>query len=165
MAAANGEAISTSLNNAGTINETSTKAFANYAALGSTADNSNNGPLRVGVFAKSGSSRGAAGAGYYGMMELSGNLTERAVTVGNTTARSFTGVNGNGVLSINGNADQTSWPGLNSGEVTGATGAGQRAGHWGNPTRLLRTSDREYASYGHTSRGYESGGRGVRSVP
>lgn len=69
------------------------------------------GPLRVG-FAATGSTNGAqSGGGYYGAMELSGNLWERPVTVGNDTSgveiggRAFDGVHGNGVLSAGGYAD------------------------------------------------------------
>ncbi|HRV13636.1 MAG TPA: SUMF1/EgtB/PvdO family nonheme iron enzyme, partial [Tenuifilaceae bacterium] len=93
-------------------------------------DGSIDGPLRVGIFAANADNQGriTAGASYYGIMELSGNLWERAVTVGNATGRDFTGLHGNGALSTNGHANETAWPGLTSGEVTGATGSGFRGG-------------------------------------
>ena len=95
-------------------------------------DGSIDGPLRVGIFAANANNSGriTAGASYYGIMELSGNLWERAVTVGNPTGRAFTGLHGNGALSTNGYANETAWPGLTSGEVTGATGSGFRGGGW-----------------------------------
>lgn len=67
-------------------------------------DGSIDGPLRVGIFAANADNQGriTAGASYYGIMELSGNLWERAVTVGNATGRDFTGLHGNGALSTNG---------------------------------------------------------------
>ena len=83
------------------------------------------GPLRVGSFAYGVSTRIASGAGYYGVMELSGNLWERAVTVSNTTGRSFEGrYHGNGALDSSGDPNVSTWPG------TDAEGSGSRA----NPT-------------------------------
>src|SRR6185503_3579646 len=57
------------------------------------------GPLRNGIFATADSTRKSAGASYYGVMELSGNLREGIVTIGNATGRSFQGSHGDGVLS------------------------------------------------------------------
>jgi hypothetical protein len=51
-------------------------------------------PLRVGVFATPQSGRVAAGASYWGILELSGNLWERVVPVGNPVARAFAGAHG-----------------------------------------------------------------------
>jgi len=57
------------------------------------------GPLRVGSFSAGVSNRTLAGAGYYGVMELSGNLWERSATVGRSSGRSFDGrYHGNGSL-------------------------------------------------------------------
>lgn len=47
------------------------------------------GPLRVGIFASGSSTRIGSGASYYGIMELSGNLWERCISVGNAEARSY----------------------------------------------------------------------------
>jgi hypothetical protein len=38
--------------------------------------------------------------GYYGALDLSGNIEEFAVTSGNTAGRSFTGINGDGALTM-----------------------------------------------------------------
>ncbi|MBZ0243306.1 MAG: formylglycine-generating enzyme family protein, partial [Bacteroidales bacterium] len=103
------------------------------------------GPMRVGVFAKSSTTREQAGASYYGIMELSGNLVERAVTVGHLDGRSFTGIHGNGALSTKGHADVSTWPGLYEGEVTEATGAGFRGGDLYFGATNMRTSDRSLA--------------------
>ncbi len=56
------------------------------------------GPVRCGIFAKNATTREQAGASYYGVMEMSGNLYERAVSVGNSTGRSFAGAHGDGAL-------------------------------------------------------------------
>jgi len=130
-------------------------------------DGSIDGPLRVGIFAANADNQGriTAGASYYGIMELSGNLWERAVTVGNATGRDFTGLHGNGALSTNGHANETAWPGLTSGEVTGATGSGLRGGNWGNNASRLRVSDRSRAAGTSTFRTYNCGFRAVRVAP
>jgi hypothetical protein len=90
-------------------------------------------PIRTGAFATSSSTRAQAGASYYGIMELSGNLLESAVyclTSGVSFSTStFSGLHGDGVVSTSGYANVDLWPGLNSGQVTsaaiGARGGGQ----------------------------------------
>jgi hypothetical protein len=119
----------------------------------------------VGVFAKASTTRTQAGASYYGIMELSGNLWERTVTVGNAEGRTYTGVHGNGALSSNGYADVAAWPGLTGGEVTGADGSGFRGGNWFNGTVYARASDRDNAAYTYTGRGVANGFRAVRRIP
>ena len=130
-------------------------------------DGSIDGPLRVGIFAANADNQGriTAGASYYGIMELSGNLWERAVTVGNATGRDFTGLHGNGALSTNGHANETAWPGLTSGEVTGATGSGFRGGSWNNNASHMRVFDRNNAAFTVTSRYNNYGFRAVRVAP
>ncbi len=123
------------------------------------------GPLRVGIFAAGSGSREQSGAGYYGNLDLSGNLFERAVTIGNATGRAFTGTHGNGALSTNGNADVSDWPGYSSGEVTGALGAGFRGGYWGSNGEGARTSNRVDAAYEDPYRYHDYGGRVGRTAP
>ena len=120
------------------------------------------GPLRVGSFAKGVTTnmRVNSGAGFYGVMEFSGNVWERAVTVGNSTGRAFEGrYHGNGVLESSGNPNVTSWPG------TTAVGAGFRSGAWNNVALYARLSDRSTAAFSYTFRYYSYGDRGVRSAP
>jgi len=130
-------------------------------------DGSIDGPLRVGIFAANADNQGriTAGASYYGIMELSGNLWERAVTVGNATGRDFTGLHGNGALSTNGHANETAWPGLTSGEVTGATGSGFRGGNWRSDATALRVSARSNAAVTSPFRSSNYGFRAVRVAP
>ena len=115
------------------------------------------GPLRCGIFAKSGTSRQDAGASYYGVMEMSGNLWERAVTLGNATGRTFTGTHGNGELEGGGNADIEYWPGTN------ASGAGFRGGNWGNIATYLPVSYRRDAAYTSAARNRYFGFRSART--
>ncbi|MFO0416949.1 MAG: hypothetical protein ACK5Y6_06635, partial [Pseudomonadota bacterium] len=117
------------------------------------------GPLRAGSFAAlnyGGGSRIGAGGGYYGVLELSANLRERIVTLGNSIGRSFTGLHGDGYLDNDGNANVLSWPG------TDALGAGFRGGSWNEPSDRGRISDRQDAATQDSSRSGEYGGRGAR---
>jgi formylglycine-generating enzyme required for sulfatase activity len=124
------------------------------------------GPLRVGIFAANGSSTGrvSSGASYWGIMELSGNLRERTVSVSDIgLGRSYTGINGDGSLSSSGHANQSNWPGMNgSGQVTTAQGSGHRGGAWPEPISRARVSDRQRGSRFTTIRWYNLGVRGVR---
>ncbi|MCM8774979.1 MAG: hypothetical protein NC930_01290 [Candidatus Omnitrophica bacterium] len=97
------------------------------------------GPVRVGIFAAgdTDSFRWKAGAGWYGNMELGGNVLEQVVTLGNSTGRSFEGTHGDGVLTntsgYEGFATNTDWPGIDATTargVTGATGSTYRGGCW-----------------------------------
>lgn len=128
------------------------------------------GPLRTGIFATSLSDRASSGAGYYGVLELSGNLSERVVTVGNDTGRSFTATHGDGVLSnasgYEGNATNADWPGINvlsTRGVTSAEGSGFKGGAWNSSSSSLRISDRSAAANASAISAGSAGGRGVRS--
>ncbi len=122
------------------------------------AGNLMGGACRVGLFATGTAQRQAAGASYWGIMELCGNLEESEVTVGNASGRLFDGQHGNGVLDpTTGNANVTNWPG------TGATGSGFRGGAWNlNAQIYCRVSHRWTACYGHNN--FYNGGSGGRAV-
>jgi hypothetical protein len=98
-------------------------------------------------------------------MELSGNLWERPVTVGNGTGRNFTGLHGNGILTSAGHGAVEAWPGGGSSGITGATGSGVRGGSWLSVATFLRVSDRGAAAVTYAGRGSGDGFRGVRSLP
>lgn len=129
------------------------------------------GPLRAGIFSTATSTRIQSGAGYYGVMELSGNLKEWAVTVGNPLGLAFTGISGDGYLSTlsgyEGNADVNGWPGMDvvpSRGITSSQGAGFRGGSWGDNGSALQVSDRSEAANGANDAEATYGGRGVRTV-
>jgi formylglycine-generating enzyme required for sulfatase activity len=123
-----------------------------------------NGPLRCGIFATPTSTRAQAGAAYYGVMEMSGNVWERCVTVAEqdaglpTNAGLFDGNrNGDGVLDSLGNHDVLTWP--NSTDVLGSN---YRGGNWSRPAEWAAVSDRQYggaAIAGRTSHRSIRGGR------
>ncbi|CAN5344588.1 hypothetical protein BH09BAC3_BH09BAC3_08050 [soil metagenome] len=113
-------------------------------------------------------------------MELSGNVWEDAVSVGNVAGRSFDGLHGNGALNANGQADVDRWPGINGnntygtangvyGGVTGCTGyagIGFALGTF-NTAAWAQVSDRQYRPgwNGLNNRDTRNGGRGVRTAP
>lgn len=118
------------------------------------------GPVRVGSFGYGVATRIAAGAGYYGNMELSGNIYERPVAIGRSQGRSFEGrYHGNGALNSTGDANVSTWPG------TDAIGIGDRGGSWNSTEVYGKISARIYASWTEPARSNNMGGRGVRSAP
>ena len=149
------------LNNAGATNE---QIGSNYTTSAGNAsydmtDGSINGPLRVGVFAgtQSNLNRVSSGASFWGIMELSGNLWERCVTIGNAQGQAFTGKNGDGTLASDGNANVATWPGVT------AEGGGFRGGFWDGAASNLRISDRSSAALTAIDRNQHNGFRLVRN--
>ncbi len=154
------DAATTSLNNSGANNEAPNQGNLNYAS------SVPRGPYRVGSFAGAATTRHTSGASYFGVMDLSGNLWKRPVSVGGSTGRSFDGMHGDGSLSVNGNATVSTWPGYSGSEVTGATaGSGFRGGAWNSGATYARVSDRYYASNDNTSRSRDYGARAARTSP
>ena len=133
----------TGLANEGTIAEVPTpeEANANYTAEPFPIPRLMDGPVRVGSFAAPDRTREVAGAGYYGALELSGNLYERLVTVGNEQGQAFTGAHGDGTLHAGGTSTVPSWPGSD------AVGSGWRGGGFIHDVTSLRVSTRHVAAY------------------
>jgi hypothetical protein len=143
----------TGLSNASNMSETASSSSSNIAYNNSFTT----GPVRTGIFATGSTSRATSGSGYYGNMELSGNLWERVVTVGNSTGRTFSGVHGNGTLTSGGASDVSGWP--------AAAGTGWKGGSWLNTTtNSATTSDRAQAANTDNTRAADAGGRGVRTI-
>ena len=143
----------TGLSNASNMSETASNTSSNIAYNNSFTS----GPVRTGIFATSSTGRATSGSGYYGNMELTGNLWERVVTLGNATGRAFSGANGNGILTSGGAADVSGWP--------GAGGTGWKGGSWLNATtNSATTSDRAQAANTNNNRVADAGGRGVRTI-
>ncbi len=76
------------------------------------------------------------GASYYWVMDLSGSLWERLITLGHPNGRSFTGSHGDGVLSATATATNSDWP--QGDEKAGGIGF-RGGGFYGH--------DREYHEY------------------
>lgn len=176
-----------SISNYGKANEVFGSSGSGLAAYGYTAyyygtsyDISNNtpccakavyvtgGPLRAGFAATATTDRQGAGATYYGVMDMPGNLWERVVAV-DSAGVVFKGTLGDGALTTTsgfaGNATNTDWPGIDSTSangVTGAKGIGKRGGSWYDAAAYLQTSNRALAYDADVSRDCRWGGRGVR---
>lgn len=118
------------------------------------------GPLRCGVFAFLGATREQAGASYLGIMELSGNLDERMVSVGISSGRSFVGNHGDGMLSTDGNPNVGNWP-----SYLNARGSTRRGGTWWHVDSYCRVSYRYDPARDYTSRNSDFGFRCVRTSP
>ena len=143
----------TSLSNDGTSTEAANAGNCNYNNC------SPDGPYRAGIYATGSSTRQSSGASYWGIMDLSGTLWKRPVTVGNSTGRGFTGTNGDGQLSATGDANVTGWPG------TDCVGAGLRGGNYDALDVDQKVSKRQLAAYTFTGRyRYTGGGRAVRGA-
>ena len=142
----------TAVNNGGQVSETPSASYVNCSGTGFV------NPTRCGIFARVNNDRTLSGAGYYGCMDLGGNLWERGVSVGYPSGRNFTGLHGNGMLTAEGFPDVANWPGFL------ADGAFLRGGSFSPNFNDNRTSGRTYASQSFL--GNEStGGRGVRTAP
>ncbi len=117
------------------------------------------GPMRVGFGATPESSRTSAGASYWGIMELSGNLYEWTVSAGLISHRTnFNGLHGDGLLNADGSFNIANWP----------TDLRIRGGSWSfdNLSRLRISDRRRMDEIFNDTSGYEwSGIRGVRTAP
>lgn len=125
---------------------------------------------RVGIFADNAGNTGrvTSGASIWGIMELSGNAWERAVSVGHSEGRRFTGLHGDGNLNSTGYADVSNWPGTFGGStVNNNVGVGYRGGGLAYPTpnleRNARISNRRVASGYWTTVINDDGARFVRT--
>lgn len=148
--------LQTTLQNDGTESETFGASNTNVYYLG-------NNTVRSGVFAKDNTTREQAGASYWGIMELTGNAIDCAISIGTATNRAFTAVHGDGAIADNGDADAATWP-------AASANVGGRGGTYGISSQIktrITTSNRDDANLlDLTNVCYpQAGGRGVRNLP
>jgi formylglycine-generating enzyme required for sulfatase activity len=157
------QAVSTSLTTAGQSTEVSTSVLDGLCAYIGGASNTL-GPLRVGFASTAASSRTNAGAGFYGAMDLGGNVFEQCMmagyytgAVGRMVSPIFTNQDGDGMLDGNGNANQSTWLGGPSISIV-------RGGNWEYGGQGIQTSTRLYpgTTVENAVRTRRVGGRGVR---
>ncbi len=157
------QAVSSALTNGGQTSEVSTST-ADGLCTSNGGASAVLGPLRVGFAATAASLRTGAGASYYGIMDLGGNVWEQAFqcgyytgAAGRTSTPTFTGVLGDGALDAGGNANATNWGGGVSMSIV-------RGGNWEYANQQVQTSDRFYATVTteNATRVRRTGGRGVR---
>lgn len=145
-------AVVTSGQNIGTSNETWTTGNANFVTSGP------GGPIRCGALATATSNRTESGATFYGVMEMSGNVTELCIYAGQE-GRTFTGNHGDGLLSPQAESNEANWP-----SVANDFTLLQRGGSYADAVSALPVSSRVYfPQYVNINYG-TIGGRGVRTA-
>lgn len=140
----------------------SESGLANHGTFIATEGWGLRGVLRTGFAANENTNRIQAGATYYGVMEISGNVWEQTIMIAGG-GENFTRTNGDGMIDENGNANVQSWcnPSTASGVIL--KGGGWQStisdvGSW----RDLAISDRFYSHLKPASRRNSVGGRGGR---
>jgi formylglycine-generating enzyme required for sulfatase activity len=122
-------------------------------------------PYRSGFAATAITTRSQAGATYYGIMEMGGNVSEQVVGGGSGYDYSnFTTANGDGALGADGNANTPGWPtGIGANQGNYCKG-GDFNGYGSHPT-IIQVSDRQFYGGNTYNNGQNNGtgGRGVRS--
>lgn len=124
------------------------------------------GAYRVGLFELA-ETKARRGESFYGVLDMSGDVSEPVVTVANKAGRAFRGTCGDGALDADGRADSPDWPQIpeKAHPLWGAYGFGCRGGDFATSENTLRTSNRSYAALGATGRRFAAGVRGVRNAP
>lgn len=119
------------------------------------------GPYRSGIFAASAKypRREDAGASFFGLMEMTGNVSEMAITIGTPQGRAFRSNHGDGELDTNGEANVSFWP-----PITGE-GGGLFGGSWFSLGESLWINDRRDATAGNVGYFNDVGFRCVRTAP
>jgi len=121
------------------------------------------GPGRCGLFANATSSRIQSGATYYGIMDMTGNVAEKIISIGNPTGRSFNGLHGDGMLELStGLANVTNWPDNATAVGSGTLGSSYVAA---TTNQNWRVSTRTAANWAVTTRVNGYGFRCVRTAP
>ncbi len=120
------------------------------------------GVLRTGFAANESTNRLEAGATYYGVMEISGNVWEQTIMIARG-GENFTRTNGDGMIDESGNANVQSWCNPSTASGVLLKGGGWQStisdvGSW----RDLAISDRFYSHLKPASRRNSVGGRGGR---
>jgi formylglycine-generating enzyme required for sulfatase activity len=147
----------------GTETANPTDANTHYSGFGNPGIGIVRGPVKVGLFDNN-ATRELKGQSYYGVNDLSGNVVEMCITVGNTNGRSFIANHGDGSLESNGNANVPGWPNttLSTAQIPNG-GWGFRGGDFWNPELDLRVSARNVATFSGARRLFGLGFRAVRS--
>ncbi len=153
-----GNATITAVNSANLINSgTASEGFSNTATGLCNYSSAMTGPVRSGYAATGASARSTAGATYYGVLDMGGNLAELTIGYPSTV---FNGVLGDGTLDLNGIANTLNWP------LGTSVNLCPRGGSWSASSQATALSFRAN-TFANGTTAYQtriagSGGRGVR---
>lgn len=118
-------------------------------------ENADVGTMRVGFLGTGSSTRTTIGAGYSGVLELSGNVFEQIVTLV-SDGPGYSGQLGDGVVGTSGQSNVGGWP------IYPSNGHSYRGGAWFNGSVAAQTSMRWFIFLTSHDRYSNAGGRGVR---
>lgn len=152
-------ATSGAVTNGGQGTELSTASGNGLCAYGS-ANVTTFGPLRCGFAAGAATTRSQAGASYYGVLDMSGNVFEQCVGGFDFNYSSFNGLNGDGTITAAGLFNTANWPTAGGGQGGGIG----RGGSFNSGVAVgLQLSDRGQMTI-NTNQTKQPifGGRGVR---
>jgi len=138
-----------------------TEYLNNWAPLG-PAMIARNWLWRVGIAATGSSDRVHAGATYYGILDMTGNIYERCVGGYNFDYSTFTTANGDGSITSEAYADVVGWPISTSNRDTYESYYMRRGASTSNYNNY-QVSSRSQMNWGDGNRDIATGGRGVRS--
>jgi formylglycine-generating enzyme required for sulfatase activity len=113
-------------------------------------------PYRSGFAAIAGNNRPQSGTGFYGNLDLGGNLYESCITIGSPAGRQFDGRHGDGSLTASGNADVVNWP--------NRFGQSFRGGAFNRTSERVRISDRFRGLFDTELRYINATWRGARTA-
>jgi formylglycine-generating enzyme required for sulfatase activity len=148
--------------------ETTTAGNCVYNNTAWTNGDAGRGPARCGIFATATSTRQQAGASYYGIMDLSGNVRETVMNLHSTgTSNTYTRSWGDGALSAAGNHNCATWPlfSIAIGNNSNTNFWGTRGGAYSNGATEVQVSNRNYMRRYNTAvntKANVNGGRCVR---
>lgn len=157
------------ITNPGTAEEVSGTAGANVIIDQMATGTGPQGPMRVGGFATATSTRIEAGAGYYGVLNMAGNLHDFCINL-TQEGRVYTGAHGDGTLNTQGFHNESTWPdqGVTSMPGGSSTAVSVKGSCWMHgPTGAQVSRHLADDLGGGTSIQVTSfyGGRGVRTAP
>lgn len=146
-----------------TPSESPTMPDANLLAAGTYLSIFPHAPIRNGAMSTPTSDQFQAGASYYGVMDLAGNVGERCIaTVDFEDARNFNGRHGDGVLNEDGTANVPGWPYMTESHYRYRGPVGVRGGDYGAASLECTISDRTESQHNY----YKPVGiRSVRTAP
>ncbi|MEO0897172.1 MAG: SUMF1/EgtB/PvdO family nonheme iron enzyme [Bacteroidota bacterium] len=120
------------------------------------------GPLETGIHSKGKKSlnRVTTGSGYFGTLDLSGNLREPVIPIGSIESRNYAGSCGDGTITSEGKSDNRDWYYSNESDLV----YGYRGGCWAFHENHARIADRfNVYRQGLDIRKPYSGYRGVKN--